>query len=182
MSRIGKEPIEIPKGVDVKVAGATVTVKGPGGVLTRETHSEVSVVVEAGLVKVTRSGDNRIARSMHGLTRTLIANMIKGVSEGFVKKLEIVGVGYKAAAQGSTLTLNLGYSNPIKYELPKGVSVAIEKQTSLEIKGADKQLIGQVAAEIRAFRKPEPYKGKGIKYADEHIRRKAGKAIKAVGT
>jgi large subunit ribosomal protein L6 len=181
MSRIGKEPINIASGVKLELEGNTVKVKGPNGELNYALRDEVSVEVEGSVVRVVRKNDSRIARSVHGLTRTLIANMLKGVSEGFEKRLKIVGVGYRAEVKGNTLNITLGYSHPINYELPKGINAAVEKQTSITLKGADKQLVGQVAAEIRAFRPPEPYKGKGVKYADEFIRRKAGKAAKGVG-
>jgi large subunit ribosomal protein L6 len=144
-------------------------------------RDEVTVEVDGSVIRVSRKDDSREARSLHGLTRTLISNMVKGVSEGFSKRLEIVGVGYRAEVKGTSLNLSLGYSHPINYELPKGVTASVEKQTSVILKGADKQLVGQVAAEIRGFRPPEPYKGKGIKYADEVIRRKAGKAGKGAG-
>jgi large subunit ribosomal protein L6 len=181
MSRIGKEPINIASGVKLELEGNTVKVKGPNGELNYALRDEVSIEVEGSVVRVLRKNDSRIARSVHGLTRTLISNMVKGVSEGFEKRLEIVGVGYRADVKGNTLNITLGYSRPINYELPKGINAAVEKQTSIILKGADKQLVGQVAAEIRAFRPPEPYKGKGVKYVDEFIRRKAGKAAKGVG-
>ena len=181
MSRIGKEPVAIPQGVNVNISGNTVSAKGPKGQLSMVVRDEVNVAVQGSEVKVTRRGETREARSLHGLTRTLISNMVTGVSEGFEKKLEIVGVGYKADAKGRSVTLNLGFSNPIDYKLPKGIDVKVDKQTSMTVSGADKQLVGQVAAELRGFRPPEPYKGKGVKYVGEHIRRKAGKAGKAVG-
>ncbi len=178
MSRVGKEPIELKKDVKVDLSGNLLKVKGPNGELRLSLREGVSVEVDASAIRVSRANDSREARSLHGLTRTLVSNMVTGVSEGFEKKLEIVGVGYKAEVKGSSITLNLGYSNPINYELPKGITVSVDRQTSVILKGADKQLVGQVAAEIRAFRPPEPYKGKGVKYADELIRRKAGKAGK----
>lgn len=181
MSRIGKEPIDIASGVNVALEGSTVKVKGPNGALQYVLRDEVSLEIDGSVLRVSRKDDTRQARSMHGLTRTLIANMVKGVSEGFEKRLEIVGVGYRAEAKGNSLKLTLGYSHPIDYELPKGITATVDKQTSIVLKGADKQLVGQVAAEIRAFRPPEPYKGKGVKYVDEFIRRKAGKAAKGVG-
>jgi len=181
MSRIGKNPISVPSGVKVSVSEGQVQVTGPKGTLQMPLKPEVTVDVNGQAVEVKRADDGRTARSLHGLTRTLIANMVKGVSEGFHKKLEIVGVGYKADVQGSNVNLTLGYSHPIKYELPKGITAAVEKQTLITVTGTDKQVVGQVAADIRAFRKPEPYKGKGIKYSDEVIRRKAGKAGKAGG-
>ena len=181
MSRIGKNPVVIPSGVNVNISGNTVKVKGPKGELSFDWRDAVSVAIDGAEVKITRRDDSREAKSLHGLTRTLIDNMVKGVSEGFEKKLEIVGVGYKAEAKGKTVVLNLGFSNPINYTLPKGIVVAVEKQTSVTVSGADKQMVGQVAAELRGFRPPEPYKGKGVKYAGEHIRRKAGKAGKGAG-
>lgn len=181
MSRIGKRAIAVPANVKVALDGGTVKVAGPQGNLETPIRGEVKIEVKGSEIIVTRADDSRIARSVHGLTRTLIANMVKGVTEGFQKRLDIVGVGYKADAQGNVLNLALGYSHPIKYELPKGITATVDKQTSITVKGADKQLVGQVAADIRAFREPEPYKGKGIKYSDEVIRRKAGKAGKAGG-
>lgn len=181
MSRIGKLPIDVPSGVKVSLEGATVKVNGPLGSLDMTVSPEVNVEMNGSVIAVKRKDDGRSARALHGLTRTLVHNMVKGVSEGFQKKLEIVGVGYRADVQGNVLNLSLGYSHPVKYELPKGVSASVEKQTQLTIKGADKQAVGQVAADIRYMRPPEPYKGKGIKYADEVIKRKAGKAGKAGG-
>ncbi|MEE9613683.1 MAG: 50S ribosomal protein L6 [Thermodesulfobacteriota bacterium] len=179
MSRIGKIPIEVPSGIKVAMAGSTLSVKGPGGSLGLSVRDEVSVDISGSTVKVSpRDGGGRISRELHGLTRTLIANMIKGVSEGFEKKLEIVGVGYKAEVKGDGLVLYLGYSKPVTYKLPEGIKASVDKQTSVTVKGADKQRVGQAAAEIRAFRKPEPYKGKGVRYAGEQVRRKAGKAGK----
>lgn len=181
MSRIGKQPINVPSGVKVSVASGKVQVNGPKGALQLPLRPEITVDVKGQVVEVKRADDGRSARSLHGLTRTLIANMVKGVSEGFQKKLEIVGVGYKADVQGSNINLSLGFSHQIKYTLPKGVTASVDKQTLVTLSGPDKQVVGQVAADIRAFRKPEPYKGKGIKYSDEVIRRKAGKAGKAAG-
>jgi len=181
MSRIGKQLIRIPDGVKVAVEGGAVKVAGPQGTLDMPLRPEVAVEIKDAELVVTRQDDSRTARSLHGLTRALLANMVTGVSEGFTRKLEIVGVGYKAEVQGSTVNLALGFSHPIKYDLPPGVTAKVERQTLLEIKGADKQVVGQVAADIRGFRPPEPYKGKGVKYAEETIRRKAGKAGKAGG-
>jgi large subunit ribosomal protein L6 len=181
MSRIGKQPIDIPQGVKVDLSDKAIKVKGPKGELECVLKDEVTVEVDGSVIRVSRRDDSRQATSLHGLTRSLISNMVKGVSEGFEKRLEIVGVGYKAEAKGSSLNLILGYSHPINYELPKGITASVEKLTSIILKGTDKQLVGQVASEIRDFRPPEPYKGKGIKYADEVIRRKAGKAAKGVG-
>lgn len=181
MSRVGKEPIEIPTGVTVTVSGSSVKVKGGKDNLEMNFRDEIKVSVEGSTVTVTRVDDTRGARALHGLTRSLIANMVKGVSVGFEKKLEIVGVGYRADVKGSNLNLLLGFSHPIDYALPAGIKASVEKQTLITLNGADKQLLGQVAAEIRGFRPPEPYKGKGIKYEGEVIRRKAGKAGKAAG-
>ncbi|MCK4739598.1 MAG: 50S ribosomal protein L6 [Deltaproteobacteria bacterium] len=179
MSRIGKQPISVPSGVTVKVDGATVSVKGKNGELSIVARQEINVAIDGDVVNVTRKNDSRTARALHGLTRSLVNNMVVGVSEGFTKKLEIVGVGYKAIVKGEILNLTLGFSNPIDYKLPKGIKAVVDKQTLIDLSGADKQLVGQVAAEVRSFRPPEPYKGKGIKYVGEIIKRKAGKAGKA---
>jgi large subunit ribosomal protein L6 len=181
MSRIGKNPIEVPKGVDVKVSGISVNVKGPKGNLALVVNEAIKVAVDGGFVTLTRRSDSGGDKALHGLYRSLIANMVHGVTEGFSKKLEIVGVGYKADVSGDNLNLILGFSHPINYTLPKGISAKVDKQTSIEISGADKQLVGQVAADVRSMRPPEPYKGKGIKYIDEIVRRKAGKAGKGAG-
>ena len=175
MSRIGLKPIEIPAGVDVKVDGTTVTVKGPKGELTRNVHPNMTVVVEGNEVIVKRPNDEKENKSLHGLTRTLIHNMVLGVTEGFKKNLEVNGVGYRAAKQGKKLTLNLGYSHPVEMEDPEGVETVVEGQNKITVKGIDKEAVGKFAAEIREVRKPEPYKGKGIRYKGEHIRRKEGK-------
>lgn len=179
MSRIGKKLIEIPAGVKVTNVPGRVQVAGPLGNLELAVRPEIKVDVKGNAVHVERGDDSRLSRSLHGLTRTLIANMVAGVHSGFEKRLDIVGVGYKAEAAAGVVNLALGFSHPIRFELPKGISAVVDKQTSVVIKGADKQLVGQVAAQIRALRPPEPYKGKGIKYAGEIIRRKAGKAGKA---
>lgn len=181
MSRIGKLPISVPQGVKLTLEGKLLKVSGPQGNLQFNIRPEVHVDIKDNVVTVSKTEDSRMASGLFGLTRTLVANMIKGVSEGFVKRLDIVGVGYKADVQGNVVNLALGYSHPIKYELPGGVAATVEKQTGIILKGPDKQLIGQVAANIRSFRPPEPYKGKGIKYSDEVVRRKAGKAGKAGG-
>jgi large subunit ribosomal protein L6 len=178
MSRIGKVPVAIPDGVKVAVNDQAVSVTGPKGALSIEVRPEIGVSLEGSQVVVTKKGSTRAARELYGLTRTLIDNMVVGVSKGFEKKLEIVGVGYKAVVQGSVVNLSLGFSHPVLYQLPEGIKAVAVSQTQLTISGIDKQLVGQVAAEIRAFRKPEPYKGKGVKYADEVIVRKAGKAGK----
>lgn len=178
MSRIGKHPITVPTGIKVAVEKSAVKVSGPQGSLEVSLRPGISVEIKDNHINVLRADEERKTRSIHGLMRTLIANMVKGCAEGFTKRLEIVGVGYKAEVQGSNLNLSLGFSHPVKYPLPKGITAAVEKMTSVTIKGADKQLVGQVAADIRALRRPEPYKGKGIRYADEVIRMKAGKAGK----
>ena len=179
MSRIGRMPIAIPAGVTVSVAeNNKVTVKGPKGELTRVLPSEMEIKVEGAEVTVSRPNDLKKMKSLHGLTRTLINNMVVGVTEGFVKKLEVNGVGYRAAKQGKKLTLNLGYSHPIEMEDPEGVETVVEGTNIIFVRGIDKEKIGQYAAEIRDKRRPEPYKGKGIKYAEEHIRRKVGKTGK----
>lgn len=177
MSRIGKLPISIPDKVEVKVANNFVDVKGPKGNLKFALPKHVSVSVSKEAVSVTRDGDDRIARSMHGLCRNQIANMVKGVSIGFVKELEINGVGYRAALKGKELHMALGYSHPVIYPLPAGINGEVDaKGTKITLSGIDRQLLGNTAAEVRGFRKPEPYRGKGIKYAEETIRRKEGKS------
>lgn len=178
MSRIGKLPIPLPAGVNVSLDGDQITVTGPKGSLSRRMVSAVSVSVEDNQIVVRRPDDSIPARSMHGLTRTLISNMIVGVTKGFEKILEISGVGYRAEVKGDTLTLSLGYSHPVNYQLPQGITAEVEKMTKITVRGIDKELVGQVAAKIRGFRGPEPYKGKGIRYADEVILRKAGKTGK----
>ena len=178
MSRIGKHPIAIPAGVDVTIDGSTVTVKGPKGTLTQKFSHEINFQQEDGVVHVLRHGDAKLQRSLHGLTRSLLHNMVTGVTEGFTKALEIQGVGYRAAKQGKKLTLNLGYSHPVEMEDPEGVETVVEGQNKIIVKGLSKEKVGQFAAEIRDKRRPEPYKGKGIKYADEVIRRKVGKTGK----
>jgi len=181
MSRIGRLPIAIPKGVTVKVDGATVTVEGPKGKDQHRVPSAIAAAVQDGVVTVTRTGDDRETRSLHGLARKLIANSITGVSTGFTRTLEIVGVGYRAEVKGKALQLSLGYSHPIVYQLPPGIDAKVDRQVVVTIEGNNKQLLGEVCAQIRALRPPEPYKGKGIKYAGETIRRKAGKAAGAAG-
>ena len=181
MSRIGIQPIDLPAGVKIEESGKTVKVSGSKGKLELSLREEISLDIAGNVINVKRSDDSRESRCLHGLTRSLVANMVKGVSEGFEKKLEIIGVGYRAEVSGSTLNLSLGFSHPINYALPDGIKAAVDKQTLVTISGADKQLVGQVSAEIRSFRPPEPYKGKGIKYDNETIRRKAGKAGKAGG-
>lgn len=179
MSRIGKAPITVPGGVDVALSGRTVTVKGPKGQLTRELSELVSIRQDGDTLLVERADDSRGARAMHGLTRSLVANMVTGVTEGFRKELDIVGVGYRAQAKGSNaIELALGFSHPVNVTAPDGIEFVVPQPTRIEVHGIDKQLVGQVAADIRAWRKPEPYKGKGVRYVDEHVRRKAGKAGK----
>ena len=178
MSRIGKMPIPVPAGVEVKIDGHTVTVKGKLGELNETFNEYVNIAVEGDEVIVTRIDDSREARSMHGLTRTLIHNMVVGVSEGYERKLEIVGVGYRALIKGANLELSLGYSHPVIIEPEEGITFEAPEATKITVKGISKQRVGQVAAEIRAWRKPEPYKGKGIRYEGEHVRRKLGKAAK----
>lgn len=178
MSRIGKNPVLIPTGVTVtRDANGTITVKGPKGELKWTPHPMITVTIEENQVVVTRDDEDRFKHALHGLTRTLLQNMVEGVTKGFTKTLEINGVGYRVSVAGSKLVLNLGYSHPIEYPIPAGITFKVddEKKNILYVSGIDKQLVGQVSAEIRGFRPPEPYLGKGIKYADEHIRRKAGK-------
>ncbi|MBQ3114628.1 MAG: 50S ribosomal protein L6 [Clostridia bacterium] len=175
MSRIGKMPITIPAGVDFKLEGSTVTVKGPNGTLTRELHEDMIIKNENGVVTVERPTENKEHRALHGLTRTLIANMVIGVTEGYTKTLEINGVGYRAAMKGKTLDLTLGYSHPVEMEPVDGITIEVPQPNTIIVKGADKQLVGHIASLIREKRPPEPYKGKGIKYSDEVIRRKEGK-------
>lgn len=178
MSRIGKRPISIPNKVTVAIDGQSVTVKGPKGELSRVLPDEVEVVQEGEQVLVNRRDDSRVARQRHGLSRTLVANMVEGVSQGFQRRLEITGVGYRAQVQGKNLTLNMGYSHPVNIEPPDGIQFAVENNTSVIVTGIDKEIVGNTAARIRAVRAPEPYKGKGIRYAGEVIKRKAGKSGK----
>ncbi len=178
MSRIGRLPIEIPAGVDVTVDGRAVTVTGPKGELSLTVASPIEVRVEEGAVLVTRPDDERQSRSLHGLTRTLIANQIVGVTQGYSKALEVVGTGYRVLARGASVEFALGYSHPITVEPPAGITFAVEGNNRLVVSGIDKQAVGEVAANIRKLRKPEPYKGKGVRYAGENVRRKAGKAGK----
>lgn len=175
MSRVGKLPIPVPAGVDIAIASDAITVKGPKGTVTLAQHPAVEVVLEGGVATVRRRDDSRIARQQHGLRRTLLANAIVGVTKGFEKSLEVVGVGYKVNVQGNTVVLSVGYSHPVNYALPQGIQAKVDGN-KIVISGCDKQVVGEVAAQIRRVREPEPYKGKGIKYVDEVIRRKAGKS------
>jgi large subunit ribosomal protein L6 len=179
MSRIGKQPITVPSGVDVSIDGRRVVVKGPKGTLEHEIPETITVSREGDDLVVTRPDDERTNRSLHGLTRTLVANMVTGVSQGFTRDLEIVGVGYRALPQGpDKIELQLGFSHPVFFEAPAGITFDVPQPTRITVLGADKQLVGQVAADIRKIRKPEPYKGKGIRYSDERVLRKAGKSAK----
>ena len=175
MSRIGKQPIEIPAGVEVKQKNGTVSVKGPKGELSMTVSPTIKVEVEDAKIQLTRPSDSKPHRAMHGLYRSLIANMVTGVTQGYEKKLEIRGVGYRAEMKGKSLSLQLGYSHPIVFTPPPSITVTCESNTAITVSGIDKELVGKVAAKIRSFRKPEPYKGKGIRYAGEYVREKAGK-------
>jgi large subunit ribosomal protein L6 len=175
MSRIGKQPVTIPEGVDVDVKPAAVTIKGPKGELTQEISPDMTVAVEDGNVVVTRPTDRGEHRALHGLTRSLIANMVEGVTEGFEKRLQIQGVGYRAQLKGKALELALGYSHPVSLPAPEGIEFEVPQPTEVVVRGIDKQLVGEVAARVRKSRPPEPYKGKGVRYADEHVARKVGK-------
>ncbi len=175
MSRIGKKPVPIPQGVKVQVAEGRVSAEGPKGKLAQSVPGGLTAKVEGNHIVISRAGDDRKARALHGLARALVANMVTGVKEGFEKKLEIVGIGYRAQLQGRAIQLALGYSHPVIFPLPEGVTAEIDKQTAITLRAADKALLGQTAARIRMLRKPDPYKGKGIRYADEVIRRKVGK-------
>jgi len=177
MSRIGKIPIILPPKVKVEMKGHRVFVEGPKGKLNMELPPRTSLKVENGRVLLSRDGDDAKAKALHGLSRALVYNMVKGTADGFVKKLEIQGVGFKAAVQGKNVNLNLGYSHPISYPIPDQVKVTVEENTKLTIEGPDKQVVGQVASEIRGFYPPEPYKGKGVRYAGEHVQRKEGKTV-----
>ncbi len=179
MSRIGKQPIEIPSGVEVTVAAANVvTVKGPRGSLTQTVHPNMTVVVEDGSVLVSRPDDQGFNRSLHGLTRSLVANMVEGVTKGYEKSLQIIGVGYRAAMKGKDLEVQAGYSHPVMVSVPDGIEFEVPTPTQIVVRGNDKQAVGEIAAKIRKIRKPEPYKGKGIRYEGEYVRKKAGKAAK----
>jgi large subunit ribosomal protein L6 len=175
LSRIGKMPIPIPEGAEVKIEGDKVTVKGPRGELTQEFHPDMIITIEEGILLVKRPSDSGMHRSLHGLTRSLLANMVEGVTKGYEKNLEIHGVGYRAVAKDSDLELTLGFSHPVLVKAPEGIEFEVVTPTKLRVKGIDKQKVGQMAAKIRALRKPDPYKGKGVRYAGEYIKRKAGK-------
>ncbi|HHU92618.1 MAG TPA: 50S ribosomal protein L6 [Halanaerobiaceae bacterium] len=175
MSRIGKMPIDIPEKVEIKIDGNKVTVKGPKGELSREFNSLINIEVVDNQIQLTRKNETREAYSMHGLSRSLLQNMVTGVTEGFEKKLEMVGVGYSARLEGKNLVLEVGYSHPVTFEAEDNIEFEVDRNTRISVKGIDKQRVGAIAAQIRAVREPEPYKGKGIKYVDEHIRRKVGK-------
>jgi large subunit ribosomal protein L6 len=181
MSRIGRLPISIPKGVTVKVDGPTVLVEGPKGVDRHRVPAKIAVAVRDGAIVCTRADDANDTRALHGLVRKLVANSVTGVSTGFTRTLEIIGVGYRAEVKGKALQLSLGYSHPIVYQLPPGIDAKVDKQTIVTIEGNNKQLLGEVCAQIRSLRPPEPYKGKGIRYSGERVRRKAGKAAGAAG-
>nr|WP_144924481.1 50S ribosomal protein L6 [Paenibacillus bovis] len=178
MSRIGKKPIEIPAGVTVTQNGNTVTVKGPKGELTNSFNAEMAINIEDNLITVTRPSDAKEHRSLHGTTRSLISNMVEGVSKGFEKSLELVGVGYRAQKQGNKLVLNVGYSHPVEFEAEEGVEIEVPANTKIIVKGYNKEMVGALASNIRAVRPPEPYKGKGIRYEGENVRRKEGKTGK----
>ena len=180
MSRVGKAPIELPSGVEVTVNDAVVSVKGPKGDLSETLDPRISTSVDDGVVTLTRVDDERETRALHGLSRALVNNMVIGVSEGYQKELTAVGVGYRAALKGQTLELQVGFSHPVTVEAPDGIEFEVPEPTKIFVRGIDKQLVGQVAANVRAVRPPEPYKGKGIRYVDEYVRRKAGKAGVAV--
>lgn len=177
MSRIGKKPIEIPSGVKVAIDKGDIKVVGPKGKLSLTLHHRINVSLEDNKVIVKRPSDLKLDKSLHGLTRSLISNMIKGVTEGYKKELEIVGVGFKAAAQGKALVMNLGFTHPINYNIPEGITIQTPKPVNIVVSGIDKRLVGQTASQIRDFYRPEPYKGKGIRYAGEYVRRKAGKKV-----
>jgi len=179
MSRIGNKPVPLPEGVETRLENGTLHVKGPKGALTLGVHPELKVEIEEGEVIVSRPSDIQRHKALHGLTRSLISNMVEGVTDGFSKRLEIVGVGYRAEKKGGGLTLHLGFSHTIDYAAPEGIELETPSQTQIVVSGVDKQLVGQVAAELRGFRPPEPYKGKGVRYAGEQVRRKAGKTAGA---
>lgn len=177
MSRIGKQPVAVPAGVEFKLDGGTATLKGPKGQLTIPVPACIQVKLEDGKLTVTRAADDKFSRAMHGTVRAHLANMVEGVTKGFSRELEIQGVGYRASISGKNLNLLLGLSHPVDYPVPEGITVTVADGVNLKVEGIDKQLVGEVAARIRSFRPPEPYKGKGVRYKDEHVRRKAGKTV-----
>ena len=177
MSRIGKQPVALPAGITARVADGTVVLKGPKGELTLKLPAAVAVAVEGNALEVARTGDDKQSRADHGTTRALLQNMVVGLKDGYSRELEIQGVGFKASIAGNKLTLNVGYSHPVEYVVPEGIKVDVADGTTLKVSGIDKQLVGQVSARIRSFRPPEPYKGKGVRYKDERVRRKAGKTV-----
>ncbi|MGD9612888.1 MAG: 50S ribosomal protein L6 [Kiritimatiellia bacterium] len=177
MSRIGKQPVALPAGISAQVADGTVTLKGPKGELSLKLPATVAVALEGNVLNVARAGDDKQSRADHGTTRALLQNIVVGVKDGYSRDLEIQGVGFKANIAGNKLTLNVGYSHPVEYVVPDGVAVAVVDGTQIKVSGIDKQLVGQVSARIRSFRPPEPYKGKGVRYKDERVRRKAGKTV-----
>ena len=177
MSRIGKQPVALPAGIAARVADGAVTLKGPKGELTLKMPESVAVALEGSSLVVTRTGDDKQSRADHGTTRALLQNMVEGVKDGYSRELEIQGVGFKASIAGNKLTMNVGYSHPVEYVVPDGVAVTVTDGTQLKVSGIDKQLVGQVSARIRSFRPPEPYKGKGVRYKNERVRRKAGKTV-----
>jgi large subunit ribosomal protein L6 len=179
MSRIGKRPVPLPKGVTATIAGHTITVQGPKGEISRTVHSELSLALENGEVTVRRPSDEPRHKALHGLTRTLVANMVEGVTKGFTRGLEIQGVGYKAEVKPFGVQLVVGYSHPVPYHAPQGIKISVDGTVQVRVEGVDKELVGQVAAELRSIRPPEPYKGKGIRYVGEQVRRKAGKTAQA---
>ncbi|MDQ3986444.1 MAG: 50S ribosomal protein L6 [Actinomycetota bacterium] len=181
MSRVGQAPIKLPEGVTVSITADRITVNGPRGELQRVIPPDVSVEQGDGELRITRNNDERETRALHGLARSLVANMVQGVTQGYEKSLEIQGVGYRAQKKGNDLEVAVGYSHPVTKKAPKGIEFDVPSPTKIVVRGVDKELVGQTAAEVRAIRKPEPYKGKGIRYEGEHVRRKAGKAAKAVG-
>jgi large subunit ribosomal protein L6 len=180
MSRIGKQPIPVPAAVNVQIDGQTITVKGPRGELQRQVHRDIRLHQDDGKVTVTRQSDSPYHRALHGLTRALLANMVSGVADGFSKTLELQGVGYRAQQMGKNIQVAVGYSHPVDVQAPAGIELEVDGTSKIHVRGIDKELVGQVAAEIRALRPPEPYKGKGIRYEGEHVRRKAGKAGKTL--
>ena len=177
MSRIGKQPMTLPAGVSAQVADRAVIVKGPKGELTLPLPETIDVILEGNILTVARKSDDKQSRSDHGTIRSLLDNMTEGVTKGYTRELEIHGVGFKAAIDGTTLTMNVGFSHPVEYTIPEGITVAVADNTKIKVSGIDKQMVGQVSARIRSFRPPEPYKGKGVRYKDERVRRKAGKTV-----